>query len=128
MGNTSEKVEAFSYLVDQHDSVGDYIHGEFTTVKEFFIPSYNIIFFINKGNLVIISHNKAQSNKELTKILLDKDLIDKLLAIHQLEQQAVVLKDQWLSVYGNKPEFVAKTHNDLELIVEHVNNQTSGVY
>ena len=104
MGNTSDKVEALSYQTDHYKSVGDYIHGDSSSLKAFYIPSQNIGFSFHDGNL-LVNQNKPQPGIQTTQVYLEKDLVQKIVAIHQLQQQVNLQKTQLLSIYRNDPMF-----------------------
>ena len=117
MGNT-ETLLAYSYQIKAFESQGDFIHGDYIIIKQFYIPSENLLYHIYNNSLII---NEKEKNYEeylklnninkknfydynenydhdkifnLEECVLSKDKIDKIKQYFELNKQREKLYDE----------------------------------
>lgn len=113
------KLKAYSYIIKAFESEGDWIHDDYITIKQFYIPSENLTYnfykqSLNTGNPIIenfieylknknmnlesISYTKGDLIYNLTEIELEQDFVSKLKQFHELDKQRKKLCEDRKSV------------------------------
>ena len=122
MGNT-ETLVSYSYQIKAFESQGDFIHGDYIILEQFYIPSENLSYHVYNNSLIIIEkeknyeeylklnninkknfndydenhdHNKIFNLKEC---VLSKDKIDKIKQYFELNKQYYELNKQREKLY-----------------------------
>jgi hypothetical protein len=81
-------IEAQSYTTsDIYESMSDYIHSNELKIKEVYIPSYSIGFNKVRDHLNVFTLKKPRTKGDIKTIEIEKDIVDELQHIIELNQQ-----------------------------------------
>jgi hypothetical protein len=94
-----EQIRAVIYEFIVYDSISDYVHSTGCTIKELYVPEYNMSCNMHHDNCrVFVSdlsrYTKATNAKQ---VMINKNLVEKLQHILQCQQQIDLLKNDIVS-------------------------------
>lgn len=104
MGNT-ETINAYSYQIKAFESEGDFIHGDYIILNQFYIPSENLSYHFHQ-NFLIVNFQQQENYEEYLKV----NNINKSISYDDEQDKIYNLKEVKLKV-----EFVTKLKEYYEL-------------
>ena len=113
MGNT-ETINAYSYQIKAFESEGDFIHGDYVILNQFYIPSENLSYHFHQ-NFLIVNFQQQENYEEYLKV----NNINKSISYDD-EQESYDDEDEQNKIYNLKEvklkvEFVIKLKEYYEL-------------
>lgn len=84
-------IAAQKYTIKIYDSMSDFIHGNPTTITDFYIPSINITFNYHDNKLNVFEGCRTKEGSDILDVEIDQDVVDNVIRIQSRKNEIDML-------------------------------------
>ena len=99
MGNSCRRsqnwVEVEAYRVKVYESLGDFIHGAYSIITRYYIPTHQLCYNVHDGKLYVFRYKNIEGER-LGVTMMSESVVESLVKIVRLEERVQKLKTGWI--------------------------------